>query len=238
MMPAMPTRSTCAGAIPGLIAAALLLAATTSAQSLGEVARRQRTQRGPQARPDRVYTDDNLPRAGGVNVVGPQAPDQTRPERKPGEKLAPFVPSPLLVVEKMLTLAGVGPGDTVYDLGCGDGRIIIMAAQTFGAQAVGVELDEKLYRSTLSRIRQLNLQDKVKVIHGDLLEVDLSPATVVTLYLLPSANEKVRPNLEKYLSFGARVVSHDFEMPGWEDKLIGKLGPTNEFQHALYLYRR
>ena len=160
-------------------------------------------------------------------------------EQKP-EKLAPFVPSPEAVVEKMLKLAEVKPGDTVYDLGCGDGRIVIMAAQKFGASSVGVELDDDLYKQTSERVKELKLQDKVRIIHGDLLKVDLSPASVVTLYLLTSANEKVRPNLEKYLKKGARVISHDFEVPGWKAEKTENVGEDeSEFrQHTLYLYRR
>ena len=164
---------------------------------------------------------------------------QTDTEKKP-EKLAPFVPSPEAVVEKMLRVAEVKPSDTVFDLGCGDGRIIIMAAQKFGAKAVGVELDDDLYKQTAQRIKDLKLEDRVKIIHGDLLKVDLTPASVVTLYLLTSANEKLRPNLEKYLKKGSRVISHDFEVPGWKaDKTEGVGEDESEFrQHTLYLYRR
>jgi predicted O-methyltransferase YrrM len=161
-------------------------------------------------------------------------------EKKGGEKLAPFVPSPEEVVERMLKLAEVKAGDTVYDLGCGDGRIIIMAAQKFAAHSVGVELDDELYKQTSERIKELKLQDKVKVIHGDLLQVDLKPATVVTLYLLTSANEKLKPRLEKMLRKGARVVSHDFEVPGWKAEKTESVGDDQgDFrQHTLYLYRR
>ncbi len=158
-------------------------------------------------------------------------------ETQKAEKLAPFVPSPPEVVEKMLQLANVKAGDTVYDLGCGDGRIVIMAAQKFAAKAVGVELDDELYKKTSERVKELQLQDKVKIIHGNLLDVDLSPATVVTLYLLPDANDKVRPNLEKYLKPGARVVSHDFEMRGWKEAKIETLDTEDVGSHTLYLYR-
>lgn len=159
-------------------------------------------------------------------------------EKKP-EKLAPFVPSPEAVVEQMLKLADVKPSDTVYDLGCGDGRIILMAAQKFGAHAVGVELDDDLYKQTSERIKDLKLEDKVKIIHGDLLKVDLSPATVVTLYLLTSANEKLRPNLDKYLKKGSRVVSHDFEVPGWKPEKTESVGQEDGGfrDHTIYLYR-
>lgn len=157
----------------------------------------------------------------------------------PENKLAPYVASPETVVEKMLQLANVKPGDTVYDLGCGDGRIIIMAARKFGANAVGVELDDELYKKTSERIRELKLQDKVKIIHGDLLKVDLSPATVVTLYLLRSSNERLKPNLEKYLKKGTRVVCHDYGVAGWTPEKTETLsGEGDTRSHTLYLYRR
>lgn len=165
-----------------------------------------------------------------VTVLGAQ-------ETKKAEKLAPFVPSPPEVVQKMLELAAVKGGDTVYDLGCGDGRIVIMAAQKFGAKAVGVELDDELYQKTSERVKNLKLQDKVRIIHGNLLEVDLTPATVVTLYLLPDANEKVRPNLEKYLKKGARIVSHDFEIAGWKAARTEPMETQDAGSHTLYLYR-
>ncbi len=166
-----------------------------------------------------------------ATLLAPQEQEKTA-------KLAPFVPSPMEVVEKMLKMAEVKEGDVVYDLGCGDGRIVIMAAQKFGAKGVGVELDDELYKKTFEHVKELKLEDKVKIIHGNLLEVDLAPATVVTLYLLTDANEKVRPNLEKYLKKGARIVSHDFEIRGWkaaksEDMESEDMGRT----HTIYLYR-
>ena len=104
----------------------------------------------------------------------------------------------------------------VYDLGSGDGRIVIAAAQKYQAHAVGVELRGDLCKSTQARIAALGLADRITLIHGNLLKVDLSPADVVTLYLLTSSNERLRPNLEKYLKPGARVVSNDFEIRGWK----------------------
>lgn len=152
--------------------------------------------------------------------------------------LAPFVASPQLVVERMLKLAKLKEGEILYDLGCGDGRIIITAATQFGANAVGVELDEGRYRKTLDRISELKLENKVKLIHGNLLKVDLSSADVVTLYLLTSANEKVKPNLEKHLRKGTRVVSHDFEIPGWRPVRIEEVSENYGFSHTLYLYEK
>jgi len=160
-------------------------------------------------------------------------------QQVPENSLAPYVPSPETVVEKMLKLANVKAGDTVYDLGCGDGRIIIMAAQKFGAKAVGVELNDELFKKTSERIKELKLQDKVTMIHGDLLQVDLSPATVVTLYLLRSSNEKLKPNLEKYLKKGTRVVCHDYGVAGWTPEKTEVI-PSEDTNHksTLYLYRR
>jgi hypothetical protein len=132
------------------------------------------------------------------------------------EDLAPYLPSPQLVVERMLEAAQIKPGETLYDLGSGDGRIVITAAQKFGANAVGIEISETLCKSTLKKIAALNLESQVKIVHGNALKADLSAADVVTLYLLTSSNARLRPNLEKYLKPTARVVSLDFGIPGWK----------------------
>ena len=153
--------------------------------------------------------------------------------------LAPFVPSPDQVVRAMIQLTELKPGETLYDLGCGDGRIVLMAAQEFGANAVGVEMDDGRYHTCLDKVRELKLENKVKIIHDDLLNVDLSKADVVTLYLLTSANEKIKPNFERYLKNGARVVSHDFEMPGWKPAKVQDIKETESYSysHTLYLYK-
>ncbi len=168
----------------------------------------------------------------------PSRSQETKKAPPTPEKLAPYVPSPEEVVEKMLRLAEVKPSDTVYDLGSGDGRIVIMAAQKFGANAVGVELDRELFEKSSERIRDLKLQDKAKIVNGDLLKVDLSPATVVTLYLLTSANEKLKPRLEKELRKGARVVCHDFQVPGWTADKTESVSEEEVRPHTIYLYRR
>jgi predicted RNA methylase len=153
--------------------------------------------------------------------------------------LVPFVPTTEDVVRAMLKLAELKPGETLYDLGCGDGRIILTAAQEFGANAVGVELNDRRFDGCVKKICELQLEKQVTMIHDDLLRVDLGKADVVTLYLLTSSNVKVKPNLELYLKKGARIVSHDFEMQGWkptkvqkEPDSLGLLG------HTLFLYRR
>jgi len=132
------------------------------------------------------------------------------------EHLVPFVPTPLDVAQKMLEVAKVEPDDVVYDLGSGDGRIVILAAQKFGAHAVGVELDSDLYEESSEHIRKLGLQDRAQILHENLFEVNVRHATVVTLYLLTAVNERLRPILERQLRSGARIVSHDFQVPGWE----------------------
>ena len=150
--------------------------------------------------------------------------------------LAPFVPTPLEVVERMLVLGGVKSSDTLYDLGSGDGRIVITAAQMFGAKAVGVELDADLAKRTQARIQELYIGDRAKVVEGDVMDVDLSEASVVTLYFLSASNMKLRPKLENNLKPGTRVVSHDFRIFGWTPV------KTESFQHesrthTIFVYR-
>ena len=147
----------------------------------------------------------------------------------------PFVPSPEIVVRRMLQLANVRKGEVVYDLGCGDGRVLIIAAKEFGARAVGIEIRRDLYEQCLRRIKDLGLEDRVTVIHGNFFDYDLSDADVVTLYLLTSVNERLRPKLERELKPGARVVSHDFEVPGWKPSKVIEIKSDIKL-HKLYLY--
>ena len=149
--------------------------------------------------------------------------------------LAPYVVSPQEIVDRMLELADLKPGEKLYDLGSGDGRILITAVVRFKAKAVGVEISDDLVNSTNTRIRRLGLDNDAQVIHGNFLDVDLSPADVVTLYLATDANELLRPNLEKYLKNGARVVSHDYAVPGWKPKLVDK--DPDIHGHLIYLYQ-
>ena len=149
--------------------------------------------------------------------------------------LAPYVVSPQQIVDRMLELADLKPGEMVYDLGSGDGRILITAVQRFRAKAVGIEISDLLVRSTTERIQKLGLQNDARVIHGDLRQVDLSPADVVTMYLATDVNEMLRPDLEKYLKPGARVVSHEYAVPGWKPKLVDKDFPEAH-NHVIYLY--
>ena len=131
------------------------------------------------------------------------------------KKIVPFVPTPQEVVDKMIELGGVKKGDVVYDLGSGDGRIVITAAKK-GARAVGFDVDGDLVKESRESIRKAGLEKLAEIKQQDILTVDLSPATVVTMYLLPDVNLKLKPNLLKQLKPGARVVSHAFDMGDWK----------------------
>jgi cyclopropane fatty-acyl-phospholipid synthase-like methyltransferase len=155
--------------------------------------------------------------------------------------IAPFVASPLPVVKQMLTLAQLNAGEILYDLGCGDGRVVIMAAQEFGARAVGVEMREDLAKQALVKVSELGLDGHVKIINGDMFKVDLSQADVVTLYLTTSANDKVKAKLESELKPGARVVSHDYEILGWRPVKIDNFCENPRLgypSHTIYVYKR
>lgn len=131
------------------------------------------------------------------------------------EKDVPFVPTPESTVDAMLTLANVGPEDTVIDLGSGDGRIVIAAAKR-GARATGIDIDPERIREADENAKENNVQDRVKFIRQNLFDADIKPATVLTMYLLPSVNLKLRPKLLKDLRPGTRVVSHAFDLGNWE----------------------
>jgi cyclopropane fatty-acyl-phospholipid synthase-like methyltransferase len=133
------------------------------------------------------------------------------------ESIAPFVASPVSVVRKMLECAELKPGEVLYDLGCGDGRIVITAAEEFGAKGVGVDINKRLVQEARKKVKSLDLADDVQIIHGSIFDIDLRPADVVTMYLTTGANEKVRPKLEQELKSGARVVTHDFSIPSWQN---------------------
>ena len=149
----------------------------------------------------------------------------------------PFVPTPYPVVRAMLKAANAGPEDIVYDLGCGDGRILVVATKEFNVKkAVGIEIDREKYQLALSRIREEGLEGRVEVIHGDFFETDISDATIVTLFLLTSVNEMLRPKLEKELKDGARVVSHEFRIPGWRPEKIIDVRDDNGLLHTVILY--
>ena len=127
----------------------------------------------------------------------------------------PYVPTPQVVVDEMLRVANVGPRDFVIDLGSGDGRIPITAAKKFGARALGVELDEHLIFQSEESARQAAVEDRVTFLHQDLFKTDISRATVITMYLLPAVNRRLRPRLLD-LKPGTRIVAHDFDLEDWK----------------------
>lgn len=155
------------------------------------------------------------------------------------EKLAPYYPTPETIVERMLQLGGLKAGEKMYDLGSGDGRIVIMAAQKFHADAYGVELDKELAKQSLQKIRQLGLEKTAHIIVGNLLKQNYSSADLITVYLLPVSNDKVQPLLDRELKKGARVVAHDFEFKNWTPEKIDRIDDDGEGRsHTLYLYRK
>ena len=153
----------------------------------------------------------------------------------PLENLGPDIPTPQSVVEKMLEAGRIKPGETVYDLGSGDGRIVIAAAQLYGAKAVGVELRPDLCEKARDRIKSLGLDDKVSILEGNALHVDLSAADVVTMYFLTTSNERLRPNLEHWLKPGSRVVSNQFPIKGWKPAQIVRVR-AGSMEHTIYVY--
>lgn len=160
---------------------------------------------------------------------------QTKTFGEQRNSLAPWVTSPVAIVERMLELANLKPGEVLYDLGSGDGRVLITAAQKFSAKAVGVELSQRLVRTSQDRIKEAGVDDKASVIHGDLLDVDVSKADVVVLYLMRDSNDLVRPKLETSLKAGSRVVSHDYEIRGWKPAVVDK-ADANRRSHTIYVY--
>ena len=150
--------------------------------------------------------------------------------------LAPYVPTPSDVVDRMLRLAKVGPRDVVYDLGCGDGRIVIAAAEKFGARGVGVDIDANLINQAEANAKAAGVSGRVKFLVQDAMTVDVSDATVVTLYLLSASNVKLRPILPRQLRRGARIVSHSFAMGDWEPEVVDTFRDTSGTSRTLYLW--
>jgi ubiquinone/menaquinone biosynthesis C-methylase UbiE len=150
--------------------------------------------------------------------------------------LAPYVPTPQEVVDRMLRLAGVTKGDVVYDLGCGDGRIPITAAKRFGARGVGVDIDPQRIAEANANAKKEGVTAMVSFRLQDAMTVDVSEATVVTLYLLSASNLKLRPILTKQLKSGARIVSHSFSMGDWKADKVDTFVDTAGNSRTLYLW--
>ena len=153
------------------------------------------------------------------------------------QSLAPYVPTPEDVVERMLTLAEVKSGDVVYDLGCGDGRIVIAAAKR-GARGVGVDIDPRRIEESNANAKAAGVEGLVEFRLQDAMRVDVSPATVVTLYLLSASNAKLRPILTRQLKPGSRIVSHAFSMgPDWPADKIDRFVSARGDEVTLYLWK-
>ena len=147
---------------------------------------------------------------------------------------APFVSTPPDVVDRMLKLANVGPGDVVYDLGCGDGRIVIAAAQKFGARGVGVDLDPLRVQEAQANARNAGVEHLVSFRVQDALDTDVSEASVVTLYLVSALNVKLAPRLMAQLRAGSRVVSHNFAMGDWQPDTVDVFTSADRVSRTLY----
>jgi protein-L-isoaspartate O-methyltransferase len=168
-----------------------------------------------------------------------RAQDQGKDKPAKIEKLAPYYPTPETIVDKMLQLGGLKAGEKMFDLGSGDGRLVIAAARKYKANAVGVEFDEALVKQSTERNAKLGLSATAHIILGDLMLQDYSSADLLTVYLLPMSNDKVSPLLEKQLKKGARIVAHDFEFSAWKPAQIQDIDDDGEGRsHRLYLYRR
>jgi tRNA G37 N-methylase Trm5 len=151
-------------------------------------------------------------------------------------KIVPYVPTPQEVVERMLELAQVKAGDVVYDLGSGDGRIVVTAAKKYGVKAVGFEIDPERIKESRENIKQAGVGHLVEIRQQDIRTVDLSPASVLTMYLLPEVNLMIRPNIWKQMKPGSRVVSHDFDMGDWKPLKTENIKDGSSWDHTLYLW--
>jgi hypothetical protein len=151
-------------------------------------------------------------------------------------KIVPYVPTPQEVVDRMLELAQVKKGDVVYDLGAGDGRIVVTAAKKYGVRAIGFEIDPQRIKESTENITKAGVGHLVEIRQQDIRTVDLSPASVLTMYLLPEVNLMIRPNIWKQMNPGSRVVSHDFDMGDWKPLKTENMKDSSNWDHALYLW--
>ncbi len=149
----------------------------------------------------------------------------------------PYVPTPIEVVDEMLRLANIRRGEVVVDPGCGDCRILIRCVENYDAYGIGIERSRGLVEKCVKEVQKRGLHNRILIVYGDLLEFKYTIADVVTLYLGTDINERLRPKLERELRPGTRVVSHDFEVPGWKPVKIVKVQSWKKV-HTLYLYRQ
>ena len=172
-----------------------------------------------------------------LSIASASLPRGAVAQTQGNQSLAPFVPTPNDVVDRMLALAEVTANDVVYDLGSGDGRIVIAAAQQFGARGVGIDIDPQRIAESNANAERAGVRHLVEFIEMDVMEADVSEATVVTLYLLSSSNARLRPILTRQLSDGARIVSHAFSMGDWEADEIDRFEDERGSTRTLYLWR-
>ena len=158
--------------------------------------------------------------------------------RKDVADLAPYLATPIEVARRMLEMAKVGSADVLYDLGCGDGRIVNLAAKEFGARGVGVDIDPAMIKRSGAEAKKEGVDDRVRFEAGDVMKTDISAATVVVIYLLPESNALLIPLFEKYLRPGARIVSHNYHIPGWEEKLADSVSMEDQAgtRHTIFMY--
>jgi SAM-dependent methyltransferase len=171
-------------------------------------------------------------------VVTLQAADPAKPAEAPKPKKDPdvvYVPTPQEVVDKMLQMAEVKKGDVVYDLGCGDGRIVVTAAKKFGVKAIGFDINPERVKESLANVKSNKVEHLVTIKEADIFTVDLREASVVTLYLLPDLNVRLMPQLQK-LAPGSRIVSHDFDMRGAKPLKVEKVEVKNTDGDDSYIH--
>ncbi len=185
----------------------------------------------------RLYGRHAMADAAGSAIAGKTEGSTTGQQQEQAPPKKPdviYVPTPPEVVDVMLKTAKVTKDDVVYDLGCGDGRIVITAAQQYGARGVGIDIDPERIKEARANVAKAGVGDRVKILQADLFETPIGEATVVTLYLLPSLNVKLMPKLLKELRPGTRIVSHDFDMQGqWEPEQSIEVG---QGEHHVYFW--
>lgn len=180
---------------------------------------------------------------GGTDFFAPESAERSRrqallaAELDDPQYISPYVPTPQEVVDRMLELAEVRKGDLVYDLGSGDGRIVITAARKYGAKAVGFEIDASLVKISRDNVKEAGLEHLVEIREQDIRTVDLSPATVLALYLYPGANLRLREAIMRQLKPGSRVVSHQFAMGSWKPDRIDRMTDSSGLARTIYLWR-
>jgi Mycolic acid cyclopropane synthetase len=184
---------------------------------------------------DSTATSPIVPGLSAENVVPAPLLEQPSVRTLP-EQLAPFDPTPQEVVDRMLALGGIKPGDLLYDLGSGDGRVLIAAAKKYRIKAVGFEVDPGLVKLAREKIKQENLEQLLEVRHQDFMTADLSSASVVTLYLSHDGNQALKPMLLRQLQPGARIISYTFDMGDWPPKITESYRDGAGDVHTLYYW--